>query len=181
MLNGVATNSDARGENKDGVLGTSFIARSMIVDDCGKVIPGITRGLWAGILMSMPRSLNGNGREAARLTVLGFFCGGGGGGISGALPVGGVGGRVVLGKRGTGGSALFSCIDAGRCSGVTALASFSNTFVVEFVVAETAGADSTLVGVGGPSGDRTNQAGSGCFLKTESSPLSTLFLKSVNW
>lgn len=45
MLKGVATNSVARGENKDGVLGTSFIARSMIVEDCGKVIPGNIRGL----------------------------------------------------------------------------------------------------------------------------------------
>lgn len=147
------------------------------------MIPGITRGLWAGILMSMPRSLNGNGREAARFTVFVLFGGGGGGGgARGARSAGRIDELVILGKRGTGGSALFNCIDMGRCSGsgLADSALFSGVFLVGFVVAETAGADSTLVGVGGPSGDRTNQVGSGCVLNRASSPLSTLFLKSVN-
>lgn len=88
---------------------------------------------------------------------------------------------IVFENKGTGGSALFNRIDVGRLSRVTSVAeAFSNDLVVGFVVAESAGADSTVVGVGGPSGERTNQAGSGCFRDKDSSPLSTLFLKSVS-
>ena len=46
-------NSVARGENSDGVLGTSFIARSMIADDWRDVTSGVIRGLCSGMFISI--------------------------------------------------------------------------------------------------------------------------------
>lgn len=69
MPNGVAVNSVTRGENNDGVLGTSFIARSISAEGGrGTAIPGNMRGTCAGILISANLSRNGRGLDAGRLT-----------------------------------------------------------------------------------------------------------------
>ena len=65
---GAAVNSATRGENTEGVLGTSLNARSMVAEGCARVIPGIGRGLCSGMVISICRTRKGRGREAARFT-----------------------------------------------------------------------------------------------------------------
>jgi len=160
---GAAINSVSRGENKDGVLGTSLIARSIVAEDCARVMPGKWRGLCSGMVISIFRSRKGKGREAARLTVVEVLVGGGGAGSIGAFS------EIAwvllsgFGNRGTGGRALLS---------LRGVARFSNTDSVSvdgrsgFAVAVAVDGVSTGAGLGargvrGPSGERTNQAGSG--------------------
>lgn len=72
---GLATNSVARGENKDGVSGTSLAAKSMTEVGRGIDIAGGGLGRCAGILRSSYLSRSGSGLEAARLTVTGAGAG----------------------------------------------------------------------------------------------------------
>lgn len=159
MPKGVVINSVARGEKRDGVLGTSCMARSINAeggrgcDSCGKL-----RGLCSGMVMSMARWRKGKGRDAARLTVLvvGVFAG-----VGGPL-VGNCRFDSSLGKSGTGGRALLSLngfekfFDADRDrlgAGASVLA------VLSFVSAVAAFASGTA-GATGPSGEGANQSGS---------------------